>query len=43
VVRVRDGLRLGNRSAHQAGDDLLLAWDVLPDEADAAAEPDPAP
>jgi riboflavin biosynthesis pyrimidine reductase len=40
VRQVGEGLRLANRTAHLAGDDVLLAWDVLPagDEAPAEAE-----
>jgi riboflavin-specific deaminase-like protein len=37
VDRVGDGLRLANRAAHLAGEDVLLAWDVRP-----AAEETPA-
>jgi GTP cyclohydrolase II len=43
VRRVRDGLRLGNRATHLAGDDLLLAWDVLPADSASAADAEPAP
>jgi GTP cyclohydrolase II len=43
VTRVRDGLRLDNRATHLAGDDLLLAWDVLPADAASAADAEPAP
>jgi riboflavin biosynthesis pyrimidine reductase len=43
VTRVRDGLRLGDRTTHVAGNDLLLAWDVLPADGASAAETEPAP
>jgi riboflavin-specific deaminase-like protein len=34
VARVADGIKLVNRSIHSAGDDILLAWDVVPRLAD---------
>jgi GTP cyclohydrolase II len=42
VTQVREGLRLANRATHLAGDDLLLAWDVVPAEA-ASEDAEPAP
>ena len=30
VTRVSDGIELVNRSTHLVGDDVLLAWDVVP-------------
>jgi 3,4-dihydroxy 2-butanone 4-phosphate synthase/GTP cyclohydrolase II len=30
TARVADGVKLVNRTIHTAGDDLLLAWDVVP-------------
>ena len=32
--RVGDGIALTNRSIHAAGDDVLIAWDVVPHRSD---------
>jgi 3,4-dihydroxy 2-butanone 4-phosphate synthase/GTP cyclohydrolase II len=34
VARVADGIKLVNRSIHSAGDDVLLAWDLVPRQHD---------
>ena len=34
VTRVGDGIELVNRSIHPVGDDVLLAWDVVPHRSD---------
>jgi riboflavin-specific deaminase-like protein len=34
ISRVGDGIALMNRSIHSAGDDVLIAWDVVPRRGD---------
>jgi GTP cyclohydrolase II len=43
IDRIRDGLRLENRSVHLVGRDVLLAWDVLGREIKGNGAPAPDP
>jgi riboflavin biosynthesis pyrimidine reductase len=37
IDRVSDGIRLGRHSIHTLGDDLLMAWDIVTSDDEAAA------